>query len=60
MAKSRKHRPRTAKVRRKMPPPSKVIPDSRRRRLDLDIARIIRRRDDWEDGPDPIPPHSLK
>ena len=56
----RKAKPKAVKVRRPMPPPSKVLPSLRRRILDQDIERIIRRRDDWEDGPDPIPPHSLK
>jgi hypothetical protein len=44
MAKPRKRK--SVKVRRPMPPPSKVMPDSRRRIRDRDIERLLRR---WKD-----------
>jgi len=60
----RKAKPKAVKVRRPMPPPSKVMPDDRRRLRDQDILRQLRAMDSWDgfmdDGPDPIPPHSLK
>ena len=56
----RKPKPKAVKVRRPMPPPSKVMPDDRRRLRELDILRQLRAMDSWDDGTDPIPPHTLK
>jgi hypothetical protein len=56
----RKAKPKAVKVRRPMPPPSKVMPDDRRRLRDQDIERLISRRDEWEDGPYIPPPNGLK
>jgi hypothetical protein len=57
---TKRRKPKAVKVRKPMPPPSKVIPADKKRRIQQDILRQLREIDSWQDGPDPIPPHTLK
>ena len=58
MTKPRK--PKAVRVRKPMPPPSRVILSDKERRIQREVLRQLREIDSWHDGTDPIPPHTLK